>query len=101
MQEGNKKLKLRKDIGSGVSVQTVVSDTSRIYVDVGLGFFAEATLTEALSIMTARVDKLLDQRNKDQAGVTKIESHIKLVQDSLQALKALSWHVECQLHRNQ
>ncbi|XP_071927943.1 uncharacterized protein [Coffea arabica] len=46
------------NLGSEVYMQADVPDTSRIFVDVGLGFHVEFTWSEALQYIAAREEKL-------------------------------------------
>ena len=90
LQEDRKELKSYKDIGSGVLVHAHVPDTSRVFIDVGLGFFAETKLHEACTIMGRRVPAFQLQKEKDAAVLVDIEGHIKIVTESLRALDQLS-----------
>ncbi|KAK8396008.1 hypothetical protein O3P69_005234 [Scylla paramamosain] len=54
-QEG---LRTKVDLGSNFYVQAHVPDTSRIYVNVGLGFFLELTLQEALGFIDKKLELL-------------------------------------------
>ncbi|XP_008270777.1 protein UXT isoform X1 [Oryctolagus cuniculus] len=53
-------LYMQVDLGCNFFVDTVVSDTSRIYVALGYGFFLELTLAEALKFID-RKSSLLTQ----------------------------------------
>ena len=62
-------------------------DTSRIYVNVGLGFHLELTLTEAKKFTDKQVKELNDQLKESDERSTKIKANIKLVLESLRRLQ--------------
>ena len=47
-------LRVHTELGAGVLVEAEVPDTSRLYVDVGLGFHVELQRAEALQVATER-----------------------------------------------
>jgi prefoldin subunit 5 len=70
-------------------MQAEIPDTSRVYVSVGLGFYAEATLEEAC-IISADKAKALDQLiDQDLQEAAKIEAHIELISGGLEGLRQL------------
>ncbi|XP_060958754.1 uncharacterized protein LOC115698689 isoform X2 [Cannabis sativa] len=51
-------LRTQVNLGSEVYMQADVPDTTRIFVDIGLGFHAEFTWSEALNYITLREERL-------------------------------------------
>ncbi|KAK7797614.1 hypothetical protein U0070_024981 [Myodes glareolus] len=79
LQETNhSELYVQVDLGCNFFVDTVVPDTSRIYVALGYGFFLELTLAEAL--------KLSDSLTKDSMN---IKAHIHMMLEGLRELQGL------------
>ena len=58
VQEGIQRLRTLTELGSGVLMKAEVADTSRIYVHVGMGFYAECSLPEALGVAQLRCTAL-------------------------------------------
>ncbi|XP_033110967.1 protein UXT-like [Anneissia japonica] len=83
-------LKTQVDLGCNFYVQAKVPDTSKIFVQVGFGFFVEFTLTEALIF----IDEKIKQLNKKCEKLTKdsatIKANIKLVYEALKELQHIS-----------
>lgn len=52
--QGAESLRTHTELGAGVFLQAEVPNTSRIYVDIGLGFHAELLLAEALQVAAQR-----------------------------------------------
>lgn len=71
-------------------MQARIPDTSTIFVDVGLGFFAEADLDQACQILKPREDLLKVKQESDMKAVANVEAHIQLVEEGLQAFESLS-----------
>ena len=90
MQENKRSLNVLKDIGSNVLMQAEVPDTSTIFVDVGLGFFAEADLNQAILILKPRKELLKQKQEHDMKAVANIEAHIQLVEEGLEAFQSLA-----------
>jgi len=78
------------DLGSQFYVQALIPDTSRIYVEVGLGFHVEYTLDEALSFI-AKKECYLNEfaESLNQKGVN-IKSHIQQMYEGIAELLSLS-----------
>ena len=51
---------MQVDLGCNFFVDTVVPDTSRIYVALGYGFFLELTLAEALKFIDRKSNLLTE-----------------------------------------
>ncbi|KAK9830203.1 hypothetical protein WJX72_010279 [[Myrmecia] bisecta] len=77
------------NIGSDVFMHAEVADTSRICVSIGLGFHVECTWPEALAIAAQRKKALQVRIDKVNEDVDKIETHIQLVEEGLEALRLL------------
>ncbi|KAL7240610.1 hypothetical protein ACSBR2_006300 [Camellia fascicularis] len=60
-KNGVTSLRTLVNLGSEVYMQADVPHTRRIFVDIGLGFHAEFTWSEALNYITATEDKLARQ----------------------------------------
>ncbi|EPY75678.1 hypothetical protein CB1_001592011 [Camelus ferus] len=83
LQEANhSELYMQVDLGCNFFVDTVVPDTSRIYVALGYGFFLELTLAEALKFIDRKsslLTELSDSLTKDSMN---IKAHIHLLLES-------------------
>ena len=90
IQSGAQRLRVLKEIGSGVHVQAEIPDTSRIFVSIGLGFYPEVTLEEACGICSEKEKFLRQQIEKEQLKVADIEANITLISDGLMGLRQLS-----------
>eukprot|EP00898_Chlorokybus_atmophyticus_P005113 jgi/Chlat1/5602/Chrsp369S05370 len=82
-------LRMLVDVGAGTRMQAEVPDTSRLYVDAGLGFFVELTLAEALDVATRRQDVLAQRVEEASAQVAKVKAHLKLVYEGIYELMGL------------
>ncbi|KAH0674792.1 hypothetical protein KY284_025879 [Solanum tuberosum] len=71
-------LKTLVNIGSEVYLQADVPDTTRIFVDVGLGFHVEFTWSEALNYISAREEKLARQIEEYTRLIASIKAQIKM-----------------------
>ncbi|XP_054258143.1 protein UXT homolog [Macrosteles quadrilineatus] len=86
VQEG---VKTQVDLGCNFYMQAFVKDPSKILVDIGLGYYVEFTLSEALIVIKRRtivLNKKVDIL-RDQSAQTK--AHIKLVLHGIQELQNL------------
>eukprot|EP00002_Diphylleia_rotans_P009132 TRINITY_DN19141_c0_g1_i1.p1 TRINITY_DN19141_c0_g1~~TRINITY_DN19141_c0_g1_i1.p1 ORF type:complete len:157 (+),score=42.62 TRINITY_DN19141_c0_g1_i1:79-549(+) len=88
MQEQNMgSFKAMVDIGCNFMIEAQVPDTSRIYVDVGLGFHVEMTLQEAHDY-TITQEKALDEKADNLSkSAHKLRTHIKLVLEGISELQ--------------
>lgn len=84
-------LKTKIDIGCNFYMQAFVPDPSKILLDVGLGYFVEFTLNEALIVIKRRVNLLNKKVDilREQSATTK--ATIKLVLHGIQELQQLKW----------
>ncbi|XP_027100318.1 protein UXT homolog isoform X2 [Coffea eugenioides] len=78
------------NLGSEVYMQADVPDTSRIFVDVGLGFHVEFTWSEALQYIAAREEKLDRQIEDYTRLIASIKSQIKMVCEGIRELLQLT-----------
>ncbi|CAM8912487.1 unnamed protein product [Rhodiola kirilowii] len=77
------------NLGSEVYAQAEVPDTSRIFVDVGLGFYVEFTLSEALKFISTREEKLAKDIEDYTQLIASIKARIKLVLEGIRELLSL------------
>lgn len=88
LQEKQSSLRVLKNVGSDVLMQAQIPDTSTIFVDVGLGFYAEAHLPQACKILNDKERIAKQEQERDLKKVAEIEAHIQLVEEGLQAFQA-------------
>jgi len=88
-ESGAQTLKIKVDLGAEVYCTAHVPDTSRLYLDIGLGFHLEVTPAEAPRIIALRKAAL--QRKIEQATLSnaKIKCHIRLAEEGIRELMAL------------
>ncbi|KAG0476567.1 hypothetical protein HPP92_013408 [Vanilla planifolia] len=67
------------NLGSEVYMQADVPDTSHIFVDIGMGFHAEFTWTEALEFISVKEARLAKQIEEHTHLIATIKAQIKLV----------------------
>ncbi|KAK9277751.1 hypothetical protein L1049_007298 [Liquidambar formosana] len=77
------------NLGSEVYVQADVPDTSRIFVDIGLGFHVEFTWSEALKYISAREEQLAEQIEEYTHLIASIKAQIKMVCEGIRELLQL------------
>ncbi|CAM8979953.1 hypothetical protein QQ045_001603 [Rhodiola kirilowii] len=82
-------LKTMVNLGSEVYAQAEVPDTSRIFVDVGLGFHVEFTWSEALKFISVREEKLAKEIEDYTQLIASIKARIKLVLEGIRELLSL------------
>jgi len=83
-------MKTKVDLGCNFYCQARISDPSKIYVSVGLGFFVELTLEEALKFIDKKDKELESEASKLTTDSCKLKANIKLVLGGLQELQKLS-----------
>lgn len=89
-ESGSDPLKTEVDLGCKFYVQARVTDSSRIFVSVGFGFFVEMTHDEALRFIekkTSQLTTFTEQLTKDSA---KIKANIRLMLEGLRELQGLT-----------
>lgn len=83
-------VKTLSDIGGNFYVETVIDDPNSALVYLGLGFYLEMTLDEALNFLTERKSMLQKRRDSYAVIVSKINANIKLVLEGLRELQSIS-----------
>lgn len=83
-------LKTKVDIGCNFYVQTNISDSSKIFVFIGLGFFLEMTLDEALSFTDKRTKFLTENSDRLTSDAVKVKANIRLVLEGLRELQNIN-----------
>ncbi|XP_055463877.1 protein UXT [Psammomys obesus] len=90
LQETNHpELYMQVDLGCNFFVDTVVPDTSRIYVALGYGFFLELTLAEALKFIDRKSSLLTELSNSLTKDSVNIKAHIHMMREGLRELQGL------------
>ncbi|KAG0478223.1 hypothetical protein HPP92_012942 [Vanilla planifolia] len=74
------------NLGSEVYMQADVPDTSHIFVDIGMGFHAEFTWTEALEFISVKEARLAKQIEEHTHLIATIKAQIKLVCEGIREL---------------
>lgn len=82
--------KTKVDVGNNFFVQAHVEDPSQILLDVGLGYYVEFTLDDALVLIDVRV-KLLESAIKNlRTEIAKTNAHIKVILIGISDLQGMS-----------
>ncbi|CAM5123573.1 unnamed protein product [Natator depressus] len=80
LQEGDgRAVQTQVDLGYNFFVNADVPDTSRIFVALGYGFFAELTLTEALRFVERKTKLLIELSESLTKDSAKIKANIRMV----------------------
>eukprot|EP01103_Thecamoeba_quadrilineata_P007275 TRINITY_DN1709_c0_g1_i2.p1 TRINITY_DN1709_c0_g1~~TRINITY_DN1709_c0_g1_i2.p1 ORF type:complete len:149 (-),score=26.17 TRINITY_DN1709_c0_g1_i2:139-585(-) len=80
IQQNNlKSLDSMVNLGSEFYAKAEVPDTSKIFVNIGLGFHVELNLSEAIGVIEAREKLLTDMATDLTNKAAQIKGHIKLV----------------------
>ncbi|KAL1473572.1 hypothetical protein MTO96_021908 [Rhipicephalus appendiculatus] len=77
------------DLGSNFYVQAVVPDVSKIFVQVGMGFFVELTHEETLWFVGRREALLETELQRVSQESANIKAHIQMVLQGLRELQGL------------
>ncbi|XP_012216691.1 protein UXT homolog [Linepithema humile] len=81
--------KTKVDIGNNFFIQAHVSDASKILLDVGLGYYVEFTLDEALIVINVRI-KLLEQQIANlRKEIARTNAHIKYILLTIRSIQGL------------
>ena len=83
-------LKTKVDLGCNFYCQARVADPTKIFVAVGLGFFLELSLDEALEFIKKKDTELSKEAIKLTNDCAKLKANIKLVIGGLQELQQIS-----------
>ena len=86
IDEKQKSLKTKVDLGKGFYMQAKVPDTSWIYVNVGLGFHAQMSLDEAVAICTQREAHYKAAAASLAQKIARTKARIKLVAAAIDEL---------------
>eukprot|EP00026_Physarum_polycephalum_P020749 Phypoly_transcript_23533.p1 GENE.Phypoly_transcript_23533~~Phypoly_transcript_23533.p1 ORF type:complete len:158 (+),score=24.35 Phypoly_transcript_23533:26-475(+) len=78
------------NLGSEFYMQAKVPDTSKIFVNVGLGFHVEFTLPEAIAFIDKKEAALTTKANALTESAGAIRARIKLMYQGIHELRALS-----------
>ncbi|XP_066436081.1 protein UXT isoform X1 [Eleutherodactylus coqui] len=82
-------LQTQVDLGCNFYVNAEVPDSSKIFVALGFGFFAELTLEEALRFIEKKNRMLTDISEHLTDDASNIRAHIRLVLEGLRELQDL------------
>ncbi|MED6106770.1 hypothetical protein PIB30_007430 [Stylosanthes scabra] len=77
------------NLGSEVYLQAEVTNTQRIFVDVGLGFHVEFTWSEALNYIQKREERIAKKIDEYNQLIASIKAQIKLVLEGIRELLQL------------
>ncbi|XP_065279098.1 LOW QUALITY PROTEIN: protein UXT [Emys orbicularis] len=84
---GGRAVQTQVDLGYNFFVNADVPDTSRIFVALGYGFFAELTLTEALRFVERKTKLLIELSESLTKDSAKIKANIRMVLEGLRELQ--------------
>lgn len=77
------------DIGSNFYIETVIDDPNSTMVYLGLGFYQQMTLDEAIAFLDKRKAMLETKRKGFTAAASKINVNIRLVLEGLRELQSI------------
>jgi len=83
------KLKTQVNIGSDFYLQAVIPDCSLVTVEIGLGFFVELQLDEAISFISDKQQQLEKQVESYSKKAAVISSQIKMIYEGIAELLRL------------
>ncbi|XP_053329450.1 protein UXT [Spea bombifrons] len=83
-------LQTQVDLGCNFYVSAEVPDSSKIFLALGFGFFAELTLEEALKFIEMKNKMLTEISENLSRDAANIKAHIRLVLEGLRELQDLS-----------
>jgi prefoldin alpha subunit len=83
-------LKTKVDLGCNFYCCANVEDPSKIFVEIGLGFYLELTLDEAEKFISKKVSALEDKSQQLTEQASKIKANIRLVLEGLRELQNIS-----------
>jgi len=83
-------LKTQVDLGCNFYCRANVEDPSKIFVDIGLGFFLEQTLDEAEKFVGKKISALDEKSKSLTQQASKIKANIRLVLEGLRELQNIS-----------
>lgn len=100
VQANKETFRTQVDLGCNFFVQAVVPDPSRVFVQVGLGFFLELTHEETLWFVTRREGLLEDELQRLSKESASIKAHIQMVVQGLRELQDLPCEPEVAKRRD-
>ena len=83
-------LKTMVDLGANFYAQARVRDPSRVIVCIGMGFYLEMGLSDALSFIDAKLELLNVRTQNLNQNAAEIKAHMTLVLEGLRELQFLS-----------
>ncbi|KAM8934855.1 protein UXT [Pelodytes ibericus] len=82
-------LHTQADLGCNFYINAEVPDSSRIFLALGFGFYAELTLSEALNFIEKKSKMLTEISDSLSRDAGNIKAHIRLVLEGLRELQNL------------
>lgn len=83
-------LKTKVDLGCNFYCRANVEDPSKIFVEIGLGFYLEFTLAEAEKFVDKKISGLEEKSRELTSQASKIKANIRLVLEGLRELQNIS-----------
>eukprot|EP00850_Spirogloea_muscicola_P019948 SM000203S06124 [mRNA] locus=s203:34063:35493:+ [translate_table: standard] len=78
-------------LGSEVYMQADLPDTSRIFVNVSLGFYVEFKLPEAISFAATKEQHLKKRADAQTDRIVDLKAQVKLVTEGIRELMSIPW----------
>ena len=85
-ESGSSRAKSMINVACELYMQASIPDTSKIMVNIGLGFFVELTLAEAADFIQQRCDHLQERADKLSHEASEVNGQIEVVLRGLQEL---------------
>lgn len=89
-QGGDEEIKVLTDLGCNFYCKAKVPDASKVFVEVGLGFFVEFTLNEAHRVIETKLKLLNQDCEKLTEEATQINAKIKIALEALNEIQFAS-----------
>jgi prefoldin alpha subunit len=83
-------LKTMVDLGGNMYARARIRDTSRVIVCIGMGFYLEMELLEALTFIETKTKQLNDKIDRLNKNASEIQARMELV---LEGIKELNWQL--------
>ncbi|CAG2121793.1 unnamed protein product [Medioppia subpectinata] len=77
---------MQTDIGSNFYVQTVITDPHKVFLMIGMGFYLELTLEEAILAIDKREALLNEELKQLSIQSSRIKANIKLIMETIQQI---------------
>uniref|UniRef100_A0A6V7L6C2 Uncharacterized protein n=1 Tax=Bracon brevicornis TaxID=1563983 RepID=A0A6V7L6C2_9HYME len=81
--------KTKIDLGNNFFIQANVNDPSHILIDIGLGYYVEFTLDDALKLIGVRIKLFESQINNLRREIAKTNAHIKYLLIGIRQLQGM------------